>query len=113
MPGVSGHDHRLRRAVARAEDQVIAVEVELLDGGGEERQVVPIEPARKRQILDQRRPHPAAFDDRVRRAGDADQRKKVSVREHLAKRQQCAFAAPHSGQPVVNQRDLHRSTTSM
>ena len=36
---------RLRRAVARADDQVVLVEVELLDRHREQRQVVPVEPA--------------------------------------------------------------------
>ena len=40
-------DDRLRGAVAAADDEVVSVEVEQLDGGGKERQVVAVEPCRR------------------------------------------------------------------
>src|SRR6185436_8661293 len=40
-----GHDDRFGRAVAGADDEVVAVEVELLDGDREERKVLAIEAA--------------------------------------------------------------------
>ncbi len=49
-----GADDRLHRAVAAGDHQVEAVEVELLDRGREERQVVAVPARRPRQVLDER-----------------------------------------------------------
>ena len=45
MPRATGLDDRFRRAVARADDQIVLIEIELLDGGREQRQAVAIEAA--------------------------------------------------------------------
>ena len=46
MLRATGLDDRFRRAVARADHQIVLVEIELFDGGGEERQAVAIEALR-------------------------------------------------------------------
>ena len=101
-PGL--HD-RLRRAMAGADDQVVAVEVELLDRHGEERQAVAVEASNARQALEERRPRPKTFDGGRHAAGHVHQRQQIGGRVHPAEHFEDLLAASHARQPIVHQHD--------
>ncbi len=105
MPRAPGHDDGLGGAVARADDQVVGIEIELLDGDREQRQVLPIEPAREGQPLDRRSLDGAPLDQRRRRARQVDEGEQVRGGEHLAEDFEGLFAPAHAGEPVVNEGD--------
>jgi hypothetical protein len=65
MDSAPGRHHGLGRAVARGDDQLRIVEIELFDGEREERQVMPIPSSGRGQALDQRRPHLPMLDGRA------------------------------------------------
>jgi hypothetical protein len=103
----AGGDDRLGDTVAEAEDPVEAVEPEPLDGRGKERQVVAIVPGHARQVLDERGVDRPTLDDRRDAAGQVDQREQLRIGKALADHLERLLAAAHSGQPVVNEGELH------
>ena len=76
-----GRDDRLRDAVAGADDEVEAVEVELLDERREERQALPVVAPDARQPLQRRRVDRQALDGRRDRARHVEQREELGVGE--------------------------------
>ena len=107
MPRASGDHHRFRRAVTGADDEVVGIQVELLNGHGEKRQVLPIELAGEGQPVNRRLRDQASFNDRGDRALEIDQREQVRGREELAKDFKRLLPAAHAGDPVVDEGDAH------
>ena len=101
-----GGTHRLHRAVAAADDEIVPIEIEQLDGERIERQVVTVEPAGlgrrwtkevwmgRASILAETEP------------GTCTSVKSGAVGKELADRVEHLLAAPHPGQPVVDERHL-------
>ena len=119
LPGTSpghngagpGHDG-FGRAMARTHHQVHVVEIELLDSKGEERQVVAVQPVHEGQVLDNRRTDAVAGDGRRDASWHMDQRQQVGVGQQLTENLEHLLAAPHAGEPVVNERRFHDRPTS-
>ena len=110
-----GEVRRVRRrlaalgdGVAGRDDQVVAGEIERLDGAGEERQVVTPARRREREALEEAGGDSVALDDRAGGVGHVDQREDVRGRVHQAELLEDALAAAQAGEPVVHQRDPHR-----
>jgi hypothetical protein len=99
--------------VAGADDDVVAVEVELLDREREDRQVAAIVAAGQRQPLHQRRDDPVPFDGWRNGAAAMEQGVDVGVGIELAEPLEHLLAAPHPRQPVVNQRDPRHSAAGV
>ncbi|HIE91734.1 MAG TPA: hypothetical protein EYQ83_02255 [Acidobacteria bacterium] len=87
------------------DDHVEGVEVELFDRGWEQREQRSVIPIRPRQPLNERRVHRSGFDGRRDRPRHVQEGKPVRVRKQLTDGIQRAFAAPHSGEPVVHEGD--------
>ena len=98
--------------MTRTDHQVDVVEVKLLDGKREERQVVTIEPVDQRQALDERGPDAMAGDRGRHAAGDVDQREQVGLGQQLTEDLEGLLAAAHAGEPVVNEGCFHDRPTS-
>ena len=82
----AGLDHGFGSAVTRRHDQVGAIEIELLDHGREQRQVLPISPDRLGQPLDQRRVNRTRLDQGGNGFRVVDQRVERRIREQPAHR---------------------------
>ena len=94
--------HRLGDAVARADDQVVVVEPEPLDGGWKQRQVTTVVPIGHRQVLHERCENPALLDSWRDRTLDMKQGEQVGVGKELAEYVENFLTPPHAGEPVVN-----------
>src|SRR5207249_6685849 len=103
----AANPYALGHAVARREHQVVAAEVEARDRRGKEWQVLAVTRGRRRQPLDERRRDPTALDGRRHAAGNVQQREEIGRREELGEDLETALAAPHAGEPVVDQGDAH------
>ena len=95
--------------MARREDQVIAAQVEPLDGRGEERQVALVPRGSRRQSLDERGVHRMRLDGLAHAPASVNQGVDRRVGEAAAERLEDLLAATHPGQPVLDQRGLHRA----
>ena len=111
MLRATGLDDRFRRAVARADHQIVLVEIELFDGGGEERQAVAIEALDARQVLKRGRARPHPLDGRRHAARHMKQRQQVGRRIRLAQQFEHLLAPTHPGEPVVHQNDFQDNTS--
>ncbi len=98
-------NHRFHRAVARADHEIEGVEVEELDGGGEEREELTIVPRRRWESLDERGPNPAVLDRGGHLPAGVDEAVERGVRVEVGNGLQDLFSASHAGEPIVNQRD--------
>ena len=107
VPRAAGRDHRFRRAVARADHQVIGIEIELLDCGREERQVATVLRSGEGKSLDDGGGNAVALDRGRYRPARVKQREDVRVGVELAQRLEDLLAPAHSGQPVMGECNLH------
>jgi hypothetical protein len=111
MPCATRFDDGFCRAVARADHQIVLVEIELLDGGGKERQAVAIEAVDARQVLKRGRAGPHPLDRRRHAARYMEERQQVGGWIRLAQKLEDLLAATHAGEPVVHQNDLQDNTS--
>jgi hypothetical protein len=93
--------------VTRADHQIEAVQVEELDRRRKERQELAVEPRGSREPLYERGPDPPPLDRLGHLAAGMDEAEKRGVRVEIANRLQHLLSTPHTGEPVVNQRDTH------
>jgi hypothetical protein len=91
--------------MAARNDQVEAVQVERFDGGGEERQIVPIPLRGPGQVLDERRVQRPGGDATGHGTRHVQERENLRIGAEDAQRVQHLLASPHSGQPVMDERD--------
>ena len=103
VPRAPRDNDGLRRAVARADDEIVTVEVELLDRRREQGQVLAVVPRGCRQPLDERPALPELLDRRRHGAADVEQRVQRRVRIELGDRVEHFFAAAHARQPIVDE----------
>src|SRR5205823_5210402 len=80
-----------------------AIEIELLDGGWEDRQILAVVAARPWQSLHERGVDAPPFDRRRHRSLHVNQREQFGIRKTLAERLQDLLAAAHARQPVVDE----------
>ena len=109
MGGRDTPNHRLHSAVAAADDKIVTVEVEELDGCRKEREVLTIKLARSGEPLDQRPLDPVLLDPRGHRSWHLHQRVKGRIRIELTDSVEHFLAATHARQPVVNDGDFRWS----
>ena len=94
--------------VAGGDDEVVGTQIEGLDGGRKERQVVAVAGAREGKALQEAGRDAMALDDRSAASRYVQQGEDVRVREDAAEDLEHALAAAQPGEPVVHQRDpLH------
>ena len=105
MARAAGDDHGLGRAVARADHEIVGVEIEELDRGRKERQVTAIVRGGGGEPLHERPPLRQPLQSRRHRPGDVQQcmqrRSGIQFRDRL----EDFLAAAHAGQPVVDECD--------
>jgi hypothetical protein len=89
--------------MTRADHELVAVEVKLLDGNREQWQVLAIQFAREWQPLDDRAPDLAALDNRRGGPRQMYQGKEIRGREHLAEHLERLLTATHAGEPVMDE----------
>jgi hypothetical protein len=77
--------------------------VEPADGGRKERQVVAVAALGAGQALDERRLDAPVLDGGRHRARHVEEREEIGLGEELAEDFEAALAAPHAGEPVVDQ----------
>src|SRR5688500_1037883 len=104
--GAPGWNHRFHRAVAAADDDIVAVEGEHLDRRGEQGEQVTVRAAGEGDRLDERRLNLPSLDDWRDLSRHAHQGKEGGVRIQVADRLENFLAAAHAGEPVVDQGDL-------
>ncbi len=112
VPGTPRDHDRLGGAVTRADDEIESVEVELLDRGREERQILAVVASGRRQPLDERPDDPSLLECGGNRALDLEQGMNRRVRVEFRDGLQHALPAAHARQPVMDERDLHPPRTS-
>ena len=93
--------------------QVVAGKVEAFDERGKEGQEVPVAPPEGGHLLQHAGDDPVPFDPGVQTAGLVDEGEDVGPWIELTQGIEHLLAAPHAGQPVVNEGNPHqRSATS-
>src|SRR5207253_736190 len=102
-PAAFGH------GVTRRDHQVVATQVQALDRGGKERQIVAVIAVRK--PVEKAGGDAMALDDRAGGAGNVHEGEDVRVRVQQAKLLEDALAAAEPGEPVVDEGDLHRAAS--
>jgi hypothetical protein len=100
-------DHRFGDAMAAADDQIEAFEIELLDEDRKQRQALAVIPAHAGQVLEQRVVDRRALDRRRDRAADVQQGEQLGAGIPLAQHLEHLLTAAHPGEPVVDDGYLH------
>jgi hypothetical protein len=104
MPGATSFDDSFCGAMARADHQIVAIEIELFDGGGEQRQAMTVKPARAWNVLKEGSARPQPLDRWRDAAWNMEEREEICVWVCLAQDLEHFLAAAHPGQPVVDKR---------
>jgi hypothetical protein len=97
-------------AVAGGEHHVEAGEIELLDGGGEERQIPPVVPADAGRPLQEAGADGVRLDGRADAAGKMEEGEDGRFGKERAEGLEHLLAAAHAGEPVVHQRHARHLT---
>ena len=93
--------------MARADDEVVAAEIDALDRRWKERQQAPVVARGERQALQPRRVNAMTLDPAGYRSGHVEQREDVGVGTDLAQRFEDPLSAAHAGEPVMDERNAH------
>jgi hypothetical protein len=91
--------------VAAADDEVVLIEIEELDGGREKGQVLAVVTARPWEHLRKRSDDSTPLDCRRYRPWYPNQRVQSRIRIELAERLEHLLPAPHPRQPIVDDGD--------
>jgi hypothetical protein len=93
--------------VAAADDDVEALEIELLDQRRKDRQALTVVATGRRKMLQERRMNPTTLDDWRDRMTDVKEREQLGLGIALAQHFEHPLAAPHAGQPVMDDCNIH------
>ena len=103
--GAAAFGHR----VAGGEHQVVRRQIEGLDGEGKQRQVVAV--AALGKPVQEAGEDPVALDDLATRSRHVDEGEDVGLGMEQAELLEHALAPAQAGEPVVDQRHLHRAAS--
>ena len=110
--GIWMRDDALRRAGLAGDHEIVAGEVQLLERGRHQGKILLIELGGERQLADVGRGDLVAVDQRARLLRDVDVREDVGLRVEQAEFFQDLFAATHADEPIVDDRNAHRHSSS-
>jgi hypothetical protein len=110
--GLAGFDDRFCSAVARTDDEIVLIEIELFDDGRKERQAVAVKTLHSGDFLEHRSARPHSFDNGGDAARHVNKGEQVCRGIRLAQPLENFFAAAHPGQPIVNEDDALQDSTS-
>jgi hypothetical protein len=99
--------------MAAAQDKIIPFQVETLYSHWEQRQIFPVTPFRKGEILNEGSLNRHSFYDRRNRTWDVQKGIKIGLRKKFAKDFETPFPSSHPSEPIMDNGYPHRLVISL